>query len=148
VTVAVGLVWALALGIVLWTLAITVMDGGGPPPPVHPAVPKAELTLLFVTVTLAGRAVVLDGLLHVEGAETGVPTTWTLEPTDDVVFRSATIGVLQRWGDTATTVDVDLRRLTGPTPVLGLAHDQHFVQLTVVGPSAPSAGEDRRTSSS
>jgi hypothetical protein len=132
-----------AVGLLVWVIVVAVLWRDEPAPlrpVVHPSVPGATICLFFVEVTAAGM--VVDGLLDIEGAALGIPTTWTLEPPRNEVIGAATLSLLERWSDDGMPVTLDLSRLDAPRPSVALSRDASLVRLPVLALS-PRPGDDR-----
>jgi hypothetical protein len=141
---SVALGWTLGtIAFVVWAIVVTVLWRSDTVPPprrvIHAVLPRASLRILFVEVT--DRGFVIDGLLDVEGARFGVPTTWTLEPPRSELFSSATLGLLERWSDDGVDVTMDLSKLRGAHPSVALSRDDSLVRLPVIG-LPPVTGND------
>lgn len=105
---------------------------------VEAMVPRATMRILFVAGTDEG--LVIDGLLDIEDASIGVPTTLCLSPPDDPRLRVIVSCLLQEWADDDAVVTVDLLRLVDPRPSVALDCNGSHVRLGVARRPSLSSG--------
>jgi hypothetical protein len=93
-------------------------------------VPTAALSV--VAVAPAPEGLLVDGLLYVNGAAIGVPTTWLLDAGEDDALAAA---VLDDWADDGREATVDLSGYASAHPWLTLRRDGVELPLVVLRPT-------------
>lgn len=89
---------------------------------------RASMRIVFVSPQATD--VVIDGLLDLEPARAGIPTTWSFTIPENAVLAFATLQTLQRWADDGTPVSLDLSKLSGSQPSIGFMRDDVLVRLS------------------
>lgn len=112
------------LGVLLLS-AVDVPQDVHMPPIDHPI---GSMQILFVSPH--ETEVVIDGLLDLEPAYVGIPTTWAFNVPENAVLAFATMQTLQRWADDGAPVSLDLSKLSGTHPSVGFARDEVLVRLS------------------
>jgi hypothetical protein len=116
-----------ALVVVGWAITAYLLVRSDTTMPPVLDVPRASLRILFVCEE--DGVFVVDGLLDVEGARAGIPTTWRLEPPWSELVHELTRRALERWSDETAPVDVELHRSSGAPPSVSLAYGDTSMRL-------------------